>query len=530
MDVQMHLANPEHNQLLGVPLEAKKINPFYQATELEKIGKMKEAEAIYVELLSNDFNNTVVMASLGMNYAIQGKQGLSNVLLMRALTEFDKRFKDDLKSLGINPHGDESMFIKLKKSELTNAVGTTWKHENKTEKARYWFEKAQDILPTPNPDIQNNLATLYINEGIPEKSLHHLNAALAVAPEHAQARWNRALAYLELGDYANGFDDYKYGKRAAVRADRNYTQAPTPEWDGSPGKTVVVYGEQGIGDEIMFASVLPDIMKTCNVIFDCHTKLHKLFCNSFPQIPIYGTREDEGINWPILPDKKPRYPIDAKIAIGDLPKFYRRDIESFPGTAYITPTNEAQHRWAKRLNETFTDGKPVIGINWIGGHKKTRIEVRSLTLEQMLPILSQDAHFVSLQYTECASEIFEFEQKHGIKIHNWPEASQAVDYDETAGLVANLDLVVSCCSSIVHLAGSMGVPCWVLTPSRPAWRYRLDLDYMPWYGKTVTLFRQKTGSVEWNPVVDEVAENLKILIGNNDEIHEPVPEAATGTA
>lgn len=529
MDINMHLADPEQNALIGVPVKAKVRNPFYDATELDRMGKMAEAEAIYHQLLSNDFNNTVILAALGMNQAVQGKQGVAYTLMSAALNNF-KRFGDDLKSVGITPHGKEEDFIRLKRSELMNAIGTTWKAENNTAKAKYWFERAQELVPL-NADIQNNLATIYINEGNPAKSIHHLEAAFTVDAKHPQARWNYSLAKLEMGDYATGFDNYHWGKRAEVRMERNYANATTPEWDGSPGKTVVVYGEQGIGDEIMFASLIPEMIRDCKqVIFDCHMKLHRLFSNSFPMIDIYPTREDAAITWPMTSDGQPRYPIDAKIAIGDLPKLYRRKIEDFPGMPYIVPTAKASLKWAAKLNEVFTDGKPVIGINWIGGHKKTRVEVRSLTLEQMLPILKQDAHFVSLQYTDCANEIFEFEQKHGIKIHHWPEAASGPHYDETGGLLASLDLVITNCSSIVHLAGSMGVPTWVLTPSRPAWRYRLDLDYMPWYGRTVTLFRQATGTTAWEPVVEEVSGKLTELLGAQNAILGTVQGAASGAA
>ncbi len=543
MEVQMHLP-AEANKLIGVEVKPKKRNLYYEATELDKVGKHEKAEAIYHELLANDFDNTVVLASLGMNYAQTGKYGLAFCVMQKALDKYDERFQKDLKSVGVDVAIEDKMhkgkFLKLKKSELCNAIGTTWKHENKIEQARYWFEKAGKILGEPNADIYNNLATLYINEGLPHKAIGHLEDALKADPNHPQAQWNLSLSHLEMGDYEKGFKLYSAGKRAAVRAERNYsvgTTLPTPEWDGTKGKTLVVYGEQGIGDEIMFASLLPDVMKDCNVIFECHKRLHRLFSHSFPDIPIYGTREDERIVWVSGPDGKPRYQIDAKIAIGDLPKFYRPNIESFPGTPYINPTAEASVKWAKKFNEVFTDGKPVIGINWKGGHKKTRVEVRSVTLEQMLPILSQDAHFVSLQYTDgCEQEIFEFEQAHGIKIHNWPEGSKNEQYDETGGMVANLDLVITVCSSIVHLAGSMGTPTWVLTPSRPAWRYRLDIDFMPWYGKTVTLFRQAPSTVDWEPVVIEVSDALKGLLSapatveKEDEIHRTVQTASEAIA
>ena len=145
------------------------------------------------------------------------------------------------------------------------------------------------------------------------------------------------------------------------------------------------------------------------------------------------------------------------------------------------------------------------------------MEVRSLELEMMLPILKQDAVFISLQYTPQEDEITAFEEKHGIKIHQFPEAVYSSLYDDTAGLVANLDLVITVCTSAVHLAGALGVPTWVMTPSRPAWRYRLDLDTMPWYANTI-LFRQAVNSQDWEPVISEVAANLEVLLSSTKEV------------
>jgi ADP-heptose:LPS heptosyltransferase len=245
-------------------------------------------------------------------------------------------------------------------------------------------------------------------------------------------------------------------------------------------------------------------------VFDCHKKLHTLFSNTWPELDIYPTREDPQITWPANSDGTPRYPFDARIAIGSLPRFFRPTLLSFPGTPFIKPPVELEAALTVQLAKLGP--RPKVGISWIGGHKRTRVEVRSTPLESLLPILKQDADFISLQYTDQSFEIQEFEKKHGIKIHQFPELINSPHYADTAALVANLDLVITVCTSVVHLAGSMGVPTWVLTPSRPAWRYRLDLDHMPWYGKAVTLFRQQPNTVDWAPVVDEVAESLKSLL------------------
>lgn len=499
---------------LGVKPSAKQLNPFYQATELDREGKHKDAEKIYCELLNADFDNPVLLAALGMNYASVERNGVGVVLLRKAL-EGLPGLLPAFKRLGITPKSEApdamQAFLANKKAEILNALGTCYKHENKVDEARQLFLQAQEGIPL-NADIQNNLGTLYINEGKPRKALEHLNLATTIQPGHPQATWNESLAHLELGEYQAGWDRYDAGFAAKVRADRNYSMTPLPHWNGEPGANVVVFGEQGIGDEIMFASCIPDLITKSNlVVFDCHKKLHTLFANSFPNIDIYPTREDEHITWPVKADRSLRYPFTHRIALGSLPRLCRPTLESFPGTPYIKPKVEDEARWTVRLNQLSS--RPKIGISWIGGHKRTRIEVRSTPLESLLPILQQDADFISLQYTDCAAEIAEFEAKHGIKIHQFPEATHSPHYADTASLVANLDLVITVCTSVVHLAGSMGVPTWVLTPSRPAWRYRLDLDHMPWYGRTVTLFRQQPDTFDWTPVVAEVAERLQDLIG-----------------
>lgn len=514
--VNMALVDPNKSAVLGLPQPKPAVhNPFYEATELDKIGDHKSAERIYTELLNADFDNPILHAAYGMNLAMQERNGLAYTLLTRALTNVEGML-GGFKRLGVVAKADKAGalddFWNTKRSEVMNAIGTCYKHENNVPLAREWFLKAQELIPL-NPDIQNNLGTLYINEGKPQEALKYLDLAIGIQPEHPQARWNKSLAHLELGDYAKGWAGYDAGFDAKVRIERAYTRHELPRWDGSPGKTIVVYGEQGIGDEILFASCLRELIgMSKQVVFDCHKKLHRLFSTSFPEIDIYPTREDPTITWPVAANNQPRYAFDARVAIGSLPQFFRNDLASFNDyKPYIKPDVAAEAEWCAKL--AALGDKPKIGISWIGGHKRTRVEVRSCHLEQLLPILVQDAVFVSLQYTEGDDkEIAAFEQKHGIKIHHFPEATHSPNYADCAALVSNLDLVITVCTSVVHLAGSMGVPTWVLTPSRPAWRYRLDLDHMPWYGSYVTLFRQQPDTTDWSPVVKEVSEHLTDLL------------------
>jgi len=522
--VEFFLDDLAKTKILGIPntpmpIDPAKLNPFYHATELDKAGQFEKAAHIYRELMNAHFHNAVLSAALGMNYASTGQNGLALILLENALAN-RANIVNDFKALGVIPKlptpETERDFANIKQSELLNALGTCYKHENHVDEARALFEDAQALVPL-NADIQNNLGTLYINEGKPLKALEILNLALSVNPNHPQARWNRALSYLEIGDFEHGWPEYDYGVPAKVRVERNYTKESLPTWNGEKGARVIVYGEQGIGDEILFASMLPDLMQDCElIVFDCHKKLHTLFCNSFPSLDIYPTREDPILTWPVKPDGTKRYGFTHKIAIGSLGRFYRPNLDAFPGTPFISATPTAITKYAAKL--AALPRRPNIGISWIGGHKRTRMEVRSIPLLQLEPILRTGAdrvNWISLQYTPCEDELADFTAKTGITIHHWPEACYNADYNEAAGLVANLDLVISIATSVCHLSGGMGIPTWVLTASRAAWRelYGIGEDGSanPWYNSW-TMFRQAYESTDWAPVIAEVVESFNQLL------------------
>jgi len=139
--------------------------------------------------------------------------------------------------------------------------------------------------------------------------------------------------------------------------------------------------------------------------------------------------------------------------------------------------------------------------------KRTATIRRSLELEELLPILRQDATFISLQYKDCP-EIEALEEQHGIKIHHWRHAMQTDDLDDAAALVAELDLVITVQQTAVHLAGGLGVPTWAMIPKAPLWRYGLTGRTMPWYG-SVTLYRQRD---KWVDTIAEVATDLRKMI------------------
>lgn len=343
-------------------------------------------------------------------------------------------------------------------------------------------------------DMQINKACNFVATGQPQIADRMLKEVETAFPDCEEAKWNRGLALLEQGNYAEGFDLYEYSKKRNIR---NYPGEP-PLWNGEKGKTVMVYGEQGIGDEIMFASVIPDLMKDCRVVMDGHLRLADMFRRSF-NLPVYGTREFNALLWQ-HPEK-----IDYKISIGSLCRFYRNKREDFPGTPYLNADAKLLEKFKRKL--TDLRGKPCIGISWRGGSKSTNKNLRHIPLEKFLPLFqSIDANWISLQYQPTSQSVInEFTEKTGIKIHHWQEAID--DYDMTAALISNLDLVISVPQSVVHLAGALGVPCWQMTPKKAMWQMGPYGEDVPWYKSVRSFWQDETQ--KWEPVINNITQELK---------------------
>jgi tetratricopeptide (TPR) repeat protein len=384
--------------------------------------------------------------------------------------------------------------------ELWNNLGSAWKGENQNDKARECFEKA--LALRDDADYYNNLCTLHVNEGDPVPGEEWARKGLESNPDHPRLHWNLSLCLLEQGKWEEGFVEYDYGLHSLDRPHRNYGEG-IDWWDGTPGQKVVVYGEQGIGDEIMYASCIPDLMKDCKVVFDCHDRMEDLMKRSF-RVKCYPTRKSTEITWPHKEN------LDAKVAIGSLFRFYRPD-GNFPKKPYLKPDPKKVRKYRKKLKKLGPG--PYIGVAWQAGHKKTRNDLRSLKLSWLNPIFAEGGDFISLQYSAGALEKTErFFEDTGTRIHHWPDVVETgpdgdrypgMNYDETVALVEALDLVICPNTTLVHLCGAIGKECWTITPKAAAWRYQLEGAHMPFYGDWVTQFREE-GS--WEDTIGRVAE------------------------
>lgn len=366
-------------------------------------------------------------------------------------------------------------------SDIWSNMGMALEEHNQ-KKALSFFEKAIE-LNNKNYRAIANKALMLLQSAQPDECIKLCNGVLKKAPELTAAIHNRGLARLMLRDWG-GWDDYFDTLGVKHREARDYGK---PDWNGEKG-TVLVYGEQGVGDEIMFASCLPDLAQNNHVIFDCDSRLEGLFKRSF-DFPVFGDRFKAA-------SRAADQSFDYQCSIGQLPYFYRRKEDDFPGTPYLTAEKERCIQW-RALFDTFKGRK--IGIAWNGGLKNTGEKKRSINLDDLTPIFSEKDTFISLEYKPVSVEQAE---KYNLKLY--PRATaKGGDIDDLAALINELDLVITACTTVVYVAGALGIPCYVLVPSEPGYRYHLSGNF-PWYG-SVHLFRQSRNE-SWRSVAIRLSE------------------------
>ena len=380
-----------------------------------------------------------------------------------------------------------------------NNLGIAFMKRGMYKEARPVYLKALE-LSGPDVSAMINLGTCCMEAGDIENSLKWFEFAAELEPDNHEVLWNRAQLFLSLKRFAEGWDGYDIGSVAEKkkRAPRSYHQAGEPEhpfWEGEPGKHIVVWGEQGVGDEVMFASCLPDAIEKCaRVTFDCHPRLINIFERSFPSVKCYPTRKDLEVKWD-WPKGTP--PIDARIAIGSLPRLFRRTEDAFPGTPYLKADPKLVARYRDK-------SKFRVGIGWIGGSKITKQDRRSIPLDMWGPILRvPGVEFVSLQYTADAKEQAEeaARQFNATILH---DQEMIDDLDLQFGCIAGLDLVIAVNTSAVHFSGSLGTKVMTLTPKNPTWRYASDP--MPWY-RSVEILRQDVPN-DWRDPIERAGVKL----------------------
>lgn len=523
---------------------------------LRKQGRFAEAEACYRESLRIDSDNFLAAVNLGnvlcfqrrfldavpfyekaaaLNpRSVEAHSNLGRALLnlgspaalhaFIAALELNPDYFDALEGIGICLHRagryddayaafSDALRVRPQSINVRLYRARTQLVARSLDEAEAQYENLVREHPQLAP-ARSGLAAVLTRRGQYDRPRALFEEALALKPDDLWTKFNYALFLLRAGQYGAAWDYYDES-RWQVRNEDEVVPEPAlnrPTWRGETlvGKTLLIACEQGLGDEIMFASIFNEVRRqAAHCILECDHRLEALFHRSFPDTTVVGVDRKEQFWHRGLEESLPRLPaFDYWTYAGSLPRYYRRAAEDFPRhSGYLAADPSRVAYWKSKLDELGPGLK--IGIGWRGGTALTSTRTRSVSLEQLRPMLSiAGAHFVSLQYDRCADELQAFRESSGVPIHHWPEAIS--DYDETAALVSALDLVVCVCTSLVHLGGSLGQPVWVLAPVVAEWRYGREGPAMIWY-PSVRVFRQPSAGA-WDALIDEVTGELRALV------------------
>lgn len=434
-------------------------------------GDRATAAKLYHQLMCVQPNHPFLNFAIGTFYTDSDEMGLAIPLLMRAV-ELDAT-----------------------NAQAWNNLGAAFKASFQHDEAEDCLEKAHALDPK-NSAVYANYSGLYINEGCPEKALPWAKKGLLIDPESPQLHNHAGLAYLELGQWDDAWPHWEWRTKLPGWFQRDFAP-PTKLWHGQKVRNLALSGEQGIGDEILFCSIVPEIRDIVDgtLFIECTGRLQSLFERSFAPCKTYSSHQELIFN---------EHEIDAHLQLGSLPRLFRSSPDLCPGTAFLKPDLVALAEMRARFARIGPP--PYVGLAWRGGTHKTHAHVRQINLKDLQPIRDvPGATFVSVQYGAPSLEAATSKLPHF--------ADAVIDFDRHTALIAACDLVITVCQTAVHQAGGLGVPCWCLTPHKVAWRYGVwGGERMPWYS-SVRLFRQSTDQ-QWKPVIERTADELKAWLVN----------------
>jgi Tfp pilus assembly protein PilF len=395
-------------------------------------------------------------------------------VLMQESGDFGSALESFSAALKIEPTSTDALF----------ALGNVYADTGMPDLAIEHFEKVLTIAPS-HKHAGNNLGCLLMEQGRLTQARQVFEQALGNNPESAKLHWHYSHVLFKLGELLEGWQEYEWRRPYGVE-NREF---PYALWDGSSlkGKTLLVYAEQGVGDEIMFASCLPDVIARAEqCIIECNARLETVFARSFPTAIVHGGEKNVSAAW-----LKAQPAVDYQLATGSLPRYFRNNIEDYPAPSAYLKVDSCQHAlWQERC---FDLGKGLkVGISWFGGNNEKTRKLRSIPLGSWERVLKmENVQFVNLQYGDCGNDIERVAQENGVVIHVMDGVDPLKDLESYIGLISALDLVVSVDNSTVHFAGSIGKDVVAMLPLASDWRWFGSGLKSPWYS-TLKLLRQTT--------------------------------------
>ena len=323
-----------------------------------------------------------------------------------------------------------------------------------------------------------------------EEAIASYGEVLARRKDNADAHFNRALALLTIGDYRHGFEDYEWRwRRTGVPAPKNRGRRL---WLGEfplAGKTILLHAEQGLGDTIQFARYAPLVAaQGAKVVLEVQPELKSLLSRL------------DGVTAVVARGEAPP-PFDVHCPLGSLPLARKTELPVVPAPIpYLSADHAHLQKWSARIEKL---PHPRIALAWAGNPAHDNDRNRSIALSALAPLLAMPASFISIQRDVRSADAAQLAATAQLT----HLGGELADLNDTAGVLAMCDLLITVDTAPAHLAGAMGRPVWVLVPFAPDWRWMLDGEITPWY-PSARVFRQ-SALADWNAVIARAAAALQ---------------------
>ncbi len=504
---------------------------------LKDMGRLDEAIGHFRQAVTAHPEDAAIHAVLGNTLH-------ENKLLDDAAASFQKALAidpDDAETLGdlgttllkmgrfedAAANFQKALAINSDNAEVHNNLGIALNKLDCPEDAEASYREALALDPDYAGAL-NNLGSLLQGQGNPDEAIDYYNKAIAIVPDyaeaysslgsalevidrledaenacrralqlesdHRQAHLNLSMVLMRRGNLKEGWEQYEW-RQSLERAAAEF---PQPAWDGSDlnAKRIILWGEQGLGDETRFASIIPDVLETgCAVSIECDERFVDIFARSFAGATVHarpysGAATDPG-------------QFDYQCPFAGLARFFRPDQKSFPTgrPGYLKADPELVKFWKKRLSDL--SDRPKVGLSWNSALMiPLRIPIYA-SIEDLAPILTIDGvDFINLQSHECRQDIAEAKERYGVDIHAWDDIDLRNDLNGVVALTSCLDLVISFPTFSSEFAGALDVPtvCFVNHKENLD---QLGTDDAIWYPQTH--YVSKTRAEPWQGVLEEIA-------------------------
>ncbi len=493
---------------------------------LERMGHQHKALVTYEHAYALDPNDPELLINLGLSAWNLGlKEGAENMFRLFVAARPDSPLGyNNLGSIQCDM-GQETAAIETLRSAIVqmpretilwNSIATVLAEVGRADESLVFYQEAIRLDPGFSRPY-HNLGYAFQHLGRLDEALDAYDGALSRSNdeiEQREGRHSRSICLIGMGRLEEGFREYEVRNDQRFRAYVHHmTKAPV--WKNEPlaGKRILLVGEQGLGDEFMFANILPDVQRAVGpegkLQIAVDKRLVPLFARSFPEAEV-GPYDDRQIIEPdgkkelrFIPWATEKGEPDFFSPMGTALQYYRRRIEDFPHQTFLTTDHQTRAGLRAQL-EGFGPG-PYVGICWrsmVLGLKRGKYYS---PLDSWGPILkTPGVTFVNLQYGDCEDELARAEQLHGIKIHRIDGLDLKNDIDGAAALSAAVDLVISAPTAAAAAAGAVGTEVWFLTAGR-TWP-QLGTEEFPWYRKSRVFSAEKFA--DWTALMPQVGAAL----------------------